>query len=233
MITKENQKVLQQTADGSYTLFIPEMDEHYHSVNGAVQESEYVFIQKGFDFRLCQGSCFPSGMRVLEFGFGTGLNALITWKHATEKSLCSIQYYTIEKYPLDTNVALKLQYGHQVWPEEEDGFSRLHDASWDKDVMLSDRFLLHKIYGDFRQVVLPEHIDLVYFDAFAPDKQQGIWEEDLFQRIYSVMNPGGVLTTYCAKGTVRRIMQKVGFIVERLPGPPGKREMLRAVKKFE
>lgn len=221
---------LQQTADGSFTLFVPELDEHYHSVNGAVQESEYVFLQTGLDYFLRSSGESSEALRILEFGFGTGLNALLTWKHVVQAHLLNVEYFSIEKYPLPVDMAMKLQYGNNVWPENASCDLLLHEAAWDEDVRLSERFVLHKIRGDFRQVDFPEGIDLVFFDAFAPDKQSGIWEEDLFCRIYAKMKLGGVLTTYCAKGVVRRMLQAAGFVVERLPGPPGKREMLRATK---
>lgn len=221
---------LQKTADGSYTLYLPEMDEHYHSVNGAVQESEYVFLRMGLDGWLEQFNSTLPCLRILEFGLGTGLNALLTWRAAVQNGL-HVSYYTIEKYPLELNVVSALAYGAKIWPDNQSCDLQLHEAVWNQDVFLSEQFLLHKIKGDFHDVDWPDHVDLVYFDAFAPDKQPGIWKEELFRRLFRRMNPGGILTTYCAKGAVRRMMQAVGFTVERLPGPPGKREMLRAWKE--
>lgn len=221
---------LQQTADGSFTLFVPELDEHYHSVNGAVQEAEHVFLQTGLEYFL-HSSRSTSALRILEFGFGTGLNTLLTWKRIEQTHLLDVAYFSVEKYPLTVDMAMKLQYGKNIWPENASCDLLLHEAEWDKDIRLSEHFVLHKINGDFREVDFPKQIDLVFFDAFAPDKQSGVWEEDLFCRIYAIMKPGGVLTTYCAKGAVRRMLQAAGFFVERLPGPPGKREMLRATKR--
>jgi tRNA U34 5-methylaminomethyl-2-thiouridine-forming methyltransferase MnmC len=210
---------IQLTADGSHTLFIPEMDEHYHSVNGAVQESYHVFIEAGL--RRMKGS-----VRVLEIGFGTGLNAFLTLLHAD----VPVEYYTVELYPLPFDVVCSLNYGEIICPGKEELFRSLHTAAWDMSVKITDLFTLHKIQGDSNTCVLPGDIGLVYFDAFAPDKQPEMWNQDIFNKLYQSMIPGGVLTTYCAKGSVRRMMQKAGYSMERIPGPPGKREMLRATK---
>lgn len=213
------------TADGSHTLFIPEMDEHYHSVNGAIQESHHVFIHSGLH------AVSKTEVRVLEIGFGTGLNALLTWKDAECSGRYShIDYYAVELYPLDAILAASLNYGGLAWREEAGRFNRLHDAGWDCPVSLSDRFTLHKIKGDARLCGFPRGINLVYFDAFAPGKQAGMWELPLFERLYDAMEEGGILVTYCAKGEVRRRMQSAGFNMQRLPGPPGKRHMLRGSK---
>lgn len=216
-------RVLQVTADGSHTLFVPEMDEHYHSVNGALQESMHVFFHAGWDF------LSRKNIRILEFGFGTGLNALLALCRASEEQ-SSVSYYTIEKYPIDAELLLQLNYAGMLGVREYDWFGRLHSCAWDCDVKLTENFTFHKKLGDFAEVVFPEHVDLVFFDAFAPDKQPEVWTQELFDRIYRVMTPGGVLVTYCAKGVVRRMLQSAGFEVQRIPGPPGKREMLRAIR---
>lgn len=214
---------LMETADGSHTLFVPELDEHYHSVNGAVQESVHVFLRAGFD-----RVTLPS-LRVLEFGFGTGLNAFLTLLAAREQGK-RVVYTSIEKYPLPAGLSGRLNYGDLLCPSDPALFSRLHTAAWDEDVMLSSSFTLHKIHGDYNECRWEDGVDLVYFDAFAPDKQPEVWNQQLFERIYRSMHDGGVMVTYCAKGAVRRMWQAAGFTVERLPGPPGKREMLRGTK---
>lgn len=214
---------LQETADGSHTLFIPEMDEHYHSVNGAVQESRHVFIEAGLR-RLEKKELI-----VFEVGFGTGLNAFLTLLDAEENDR-TVVYHSVELYPLDQEFVRLLNYAEIIAPEKKELFSRLHSAEWDTEVRITDRFILHKIKGDSNQMEIPSGIDLVYFDAFAPDKQPEMWNQSIFNALYLRMNEGGILTTYCAKGVVRRMMQKAGYSVERIPGPPGKREMLRAIK---
>ncbi len=214
---------LQLTSDGSHTLYMPDMDEHYHSVNGAIQESEHVFIEAGLH-RLSKKE-----IRVLEIGFGTGLNAFLTLLDSMQTDV-NITYYSMELYPLDTALVQNLNYGKVLCAGEEDLFMALHEAPWNQSASITPNFTLHKMKGDCNQAELPEEIDLVYFDAFAPDKQPEMWNQELFNKLYFRMNAGGILTTYCAKGAVRRTMKESGFSVERIPGPPGKREMLRATK---
>lgn len=214
---------LQLTSDGSHTLYLPGMDEHYHSVNGAIQESRHVFVEAGLH------QLRSSEIHLLEIGFGTGLNALLTLLDAGEKGV-NIHYTAIELYPLPLPLIRQLNYGKKLSPENERLFLLLHEAAWEHPVTITDRFTLHKIKGDFNHSPFPPKTDLVYFDAFAPDKQPDVWNLPLFERLYIAMSVGGVLTTYCAKGMVRRMLQSVGFEVERIPGPPGKREMLRARK---
>ncbi|RHJ79578.1 tRNA (5-methylaminomethyl-2-thiouridine)(34)-methyltransferase MnmD [Parabacteroides sp. AM08-6] len=214
---------LQLTADGSHTLFLPDMDEHYHSVNGAVQESRHVFIEAGLHH------LEREKVKVLEIGFGTGLNAFLTLLDA-EAAGREIYYYTVERYPLDAGLTEALNYGELVCAEKKSCFHALHLAEWGKPVRVSTHFVLHKLQGDSNKMELPAEIDLAYFDAFAPDKQPEMWNQEIFDKLYACMTTGGILTTYCAKGAVRRMMKEAGYAVERIPGPPGKREMLRAVK---
>ena len=214
---------LQETADGSHTLFIPEMDEHYHSVNGAVQESRHVFIEAGLHRQE------KKDITVFEVGFGTGLNTYLTLLDAENEDR-SVDYFSVELYPLDPALVRALNYGDMICPEKKMLFTALHSAAWNEPVKITDHFTLHKIQGDNNSCTLPEDMDLIYFDAFAPDKQPEMWSQEIFDRLYAHTSEGGILTTYCAKGVVRRMMQKAGYSVERIPGPPGKREMLRAIK---
>ncbi len=209
--------ILQQTADGSATLFVPGLDEHYHSVKGARTESVHVFIDMGLR------ACPVAAPRVLEVGFGTGLNALLTWDEA-ERARRPVFYTTLELYPLRLDEALSLGYGGRL--------RALHEAEWEREVLLSPCFTLCKRQADFTTLPLPAGaFDVVYFDAFAPDKQPAMWTEERFAALFAALSPGGILATYCAKGEVRRRLQRAGFCVERLPGPPGgKREILRARK---
>ena len=216
---------IEKTADGSYTLFVPELDEHYHSVKGALTESEHIFINMGL-----KHSSAPSP-RILEIGFGTGLNAFLTSLEA-EKDNRSIFYTTIEKYPLDMETIKLLDYPELIAPEESKLFYSIHNAGWNSPQTISGNFTIEKIEGDFTEYRFRNGYDIIYFDAFAPEKQPEMWSQTLFNNLYEILNYDGILTTYCAKGAVRRMLQEAGFIVERLPGPPGgKREILRGTKK--
>ena len=217
---------LEQTADGSNTLFVPELNEHYHSVKGALTESEHIFIRMGLEHH-------PSpSPHILEIGFGTGLNAFLTLL-AAGKSGRTVYYTTLERYPITPELANCLAYPEQISPEHATAFRTLHTAPWEKDVPLTLFFTLHKVQTDFTTYTFPDLYDIIYFDAFAPEKQPEMWSPELFTRLFTHLNPGGILTTYCAKGIVRRTLQAAGFTVERLPGPPeGKREILRASKRF-
>lgn len=211
------------TSDGSHSLYVPEIDECYHSTNGAIQESRHIFIEAGFNH------CSKLDISVLEIGFGSGLNALLTFLEAEKKEL-RIHYTALEKYPVDSETVALLNYPALTDEKAISVFQQMHDCDWDKTIALSDFFELEKIECDFTDFQLQEEYDLVFFDAFSPEKQPEMWTEDQFEKIYNHCCKGAILTTYCAKGAVRRVLQKVGFSVERLPGPPGKREILRAVK---
>lgn len=207
------------TADGSPTIYIPEMEEHYHSIKGAVTESRHIF-------RDCGLLHHPKKeVRVLEIGFGTGLNAAIS-------ALCPekvVDYLTLELYPLSEDMMLKAQEGSEH-PELR---AKIREAEWSVRTQITPNFFITKIQTDFTNpdLPLPQNIDVVYFDAFAPEKQPEMWSDDCFKRVFDAMNSGGILTTYCAKGEIRRRLQATGFAVERLAGPPGgKREILRATK---
>lgn len=216
---------IEPTADGSRTLFVPELNEHYHSVKGALTESEHIFIRTGLRH------CARRDARVLEIGFGTGLNAFLTLLEAG-KTGRHIHYTTIERYPLDDNIIKELRYPELIAPEQAGLFRELHQTEWNVPQEITPHFALLKIEGDFTRSVFEGDYDVVYFDAFAPEKQPEMWSQPLFDYLYTAMNEDGILTTYCAKGSVRRMLQAAGFTVERLPGPPeGKREILRATKK--
>ena len=215
---------IELTADGSNTLFVPELNEHYHSVKGALTESEHIFIRMGLEHH-------PSpSPRVLEIGFGTGLNAFLTLLYA-DKAQRLVHYTTLERYPVPSELIEQLDYPERICPERVADFYALHRAAWEEDVQITPYFTLHKIQTDFTTYGFPDKYDVIYFDAFAPEKQPEMWTQALFARLFECLNPEGILTTYCAKGVVRRTLQVVGFTVERLSGPPeGKREILRASK---
>ena len=212
---------LKLTEDGSYSLYVPEIDECYHSSHGAIQESRHIFIEAGLK------QCLKDEICILEVGFGTGLNAFLALVEA-ERSGKEIRYITLEKYPVEAEKAMLLNYPELIDSEKQTVFNALHASEWNKPVEIMPYFTIQKIESDFTQYVHSLQYDVVFFDAFSPEKQPEMWSEEQFEKLYKSCNFGAVLTTYCAKGVVRRAMQKAGFKVERLPGPPGKREILRA-----
>ena len=207
------------TEDGSHTLFSERFGEHYHSLHGAIQESRHIFINAGL--RECNVKC-PS---ILEVGFGTGLNALLSCIESVENNL-TISYSSLELFPLNQMEVTMLNYPDELGYEQE--FQDMHKSPWDQLVQITESFRLKKMKADLKTVVLLERFDLIYFDAFSPEVQPNLWTDQVLEKLASYTNSGGILTTYSAKGAVRRALQSVGFHVERIPGPPGKREMLRA-----
>lgn len=206
---------IRSTADGSPTLYLPEMDEHYHSVKGALTESRHVYVDSALRHRAASLSA-GEPLRLLEIGYGTGLNAALS----EAAQCCRLHYISLELHPLEPESVP--DYGVA-------SLKAMNNAAWDTPVEISPVFTLEKRRADFLRATLPAGIDVVYFDAFAPEKQPEMWTVDSLRRVVDVMNPGAVLTTYCAKGSVRRMLQSLGLTVERLPGPPGgKREILRA-----
>lgn len=215
---------LEQTADGSFTIYVPEMDEHYHSVKGALTESQHIFIDMGLKHSPV------TNPHILEIGLGTGLNCFLTLLTAEEIQR-KIHYTGIERYPLSMEIIHQLNYPTLINRGHDTDYFAIHEAEWGTDANLTPWFTLHKIEGDFTCYDFEGGYDIIYFDAFAPEKQPEMWEQSLFDKLYQALNDGGILTTYCAKGVVRRMLQSAGFVVERLPGPPGgKREILRATK---
>ena len=211
------------TNDGSHTIYIKELDEHYHSIHGAISESTFIFINAGFCF------CTADPLNILEAGFGTGLNALLTAMKSISGNR-EVNYTSIEKYPLCDDIIGSLNY-HQF--TSEDGkriFDLIHAAPWDKKVNICKNFNIEKIKTDLISYPLSGEYDLVYFDAFGPDKQPAMWTYDVFSRIAAATKKGGVLVTYSVKGEVKRNLRACGFEVNLLPGPPGKRQIMRAIK---
>jgi tRNA U34 5-methylaminomethyl-2-thiouridine-forming methyltransferase MnmC len=216
---------LKNTGDGSATLFLPELNEHYHSMNGAVTESNHVFLANGYDFH-------PSKQPVVfEVGFGTGLNCLLTARQALLQKRPTF-YISVEKFPLKQKIINQLNYGSLIQENGNQLFKIIHECEWNIPVEISSWFTLLKLKTDFAagDWTLPQKCDIIYFDAFGPDKQPEMWAEEFFFRLFNNSFNGGVLVTYSAKGEVRRRMVNAGFKVERLPGPPGKKEMLRGIK---
>ncbi|MDO4707030.1 MAG: tRNA (5-methylaminomethyl-2-thiouridine)(34)-methyltransferase MnmD [Porphyromonadaceae bacterium] len=219
---------LRQTHDGSSTLYNVTIGEHYHSLHGALQESQHIFLKAALEYRASRDQV---PLSILEVGFGTGLNALLTFLWA-ERMRRSVTYTTLELYPISPELAGELVYELEGISSERirECLCRLHAAPWGEVVELTSYFRLFKQQIDLRYYEPRSSVDVVYFDAFSPDIQPELWMECIFDRLYRATAPGGVLTTYSAKGEVRRRLQRAGYQVERLAGPIGKREILRASK---
>lgn len=215
------------TEDGSHTIYLPEIDEHYHSVHGAIQESLHIYIGEG----LLQTT--KKELSILEVGFGTGLNAYLTYCYAIEKNI-SVNYFTLEKYPLNEAEYLQLNYPNTIFPEFSFVFEQMHRAEWNSAIKISSEFTLQKIKADLLafQFDTKSQFDLVYYDAFAPGKQPEMWTDSILHKVAAAVKNNGILVTYCAKGTVRRAFAAGGFKMERIPGPIGKKEILRGKKTF-
>ncbi len=215
------------TADGSTTIHLPEWNEHYHSIHGAIQEARHVFIEMGLK-KILESKI--SAISILEIGFGTGLNALVTWQE-TKNQPVKITYTGIEAYPVDEKELRKLNFSLEINEDKaREVFELLHTLPWEQPGILTSDFIIHKQKKFFQDITDREKYDLIYFDAFGARVQPELWTVDIFSRMFNALIPGGILVTYAAKGSVRRAMMEVGFRVEKLPGPPGKREMLRATK---
>jgi tRNA U34 5-methylaminomethyl-2-thiouridine-forming methyltransferase MnmC len=209
-----------QTGDGSPTIYVENLNEHYHSVFGARAESEHIFINAGLNY------LDYKNISILEIGFGTGLNTYLTLNMSMNRK---IRYYAIEKYPLEPEEWDALIYAHEKDPFSS-SFREIHSAPWGEWVSLNPGFELFKEKTDLKDFTPPPGQDLIYFDAFAPEVQPGLWTESIFQKLYECMKKGGVLLTYSVKGSVRKSLKNCGFDTEKLPGPTGKRHILRASK---
>lgn len=214
-----------KTKDGSHSLFVPELNEIYHSTNGAIQESNHIFI----DTALKQID--KKEISIFEVGFGTGLNALLTLDFGNKNNI-SINYYTIEKFPVNPKILNQLNYVELINQQLERDFIRMHQVDWNATFEINPNFILTKYKKDLLDFTPEFNYDIIYFDAFAPDIHPLLWSRNIFQTLFDHLNPGGVFTTYSAKGEVKRNLQAVGFDVKRIPGPPGKREITRAIKPF-
>lgn len=213
------------TADGSHSIRVPELNENYHSKFGAITESEHIFINAG----LLSVAENITTINILEVGFGTGLNALLTYYAAIKKNLY-INYTAIELYPLEWSLAKTLNYTTIINNSNADKiFQKLHLAEWDKKISVSDKFKIEKIHQNLTDYIPQRRsFDLIYFDAFGPDVQPELWSEQIFEKLAISLKPGGRLVTYSTKGDVKRALKKNNFTIEKLPGPPGKREIIRA-----
>lgn len=219
-------RTLLKTGDGSFTLHIPEWNEQYHSKHGAIAEALHVFIKEGLYHWLSVNE--STKISILEIGFGTGLNALLTYLES-EKHSWNIDYIGVEAFPLGMEEYQKMNYSEMLKSSDE-VFAKLHNSPWEEKTIISHNFKLLKQQKLFSEISEVNSIDLIYFDAFGIRVQPELWTEEIFCIMFNALKPNGVLVTYAANGNARRALQAVGFTVERLPGPPGKVEMLRATK---
>ncbi len=215
-----------ETEDGSHSLFSEQYGVSYHSKYGAIQETQHVFINAALRFK----AVIQKEISILEIGFGTGLNAYMTLLEATKRDL-AIQYTAIEAYPISLQQATALNYPTLLNDEVSSShFLQMHSADWAKSVPITEQFQFIKQQIKFEAIDFENQFDIIYFDAFAPNSQPELWEADLLGIMYKALKKDGVLVTYCAKGVVKRTLKAVGFQIEALKGPPGKREMTRAIK---
>ena len=221
-----------ETGDGSHTLLNTTLNETYHSRHGALCESEHVFIQHGLQHWLNTHTS-ASSIRILEIGLGTGLNAWLTVREAREHQSIQFHYTALEPYPLESEIIAQLNYTrHMSQDEEVSYFNTIHQTEWNTEVSLLNNFVLFKQQIALQDFVNTEGYDLIYFDAFAPNKQPELWELPVLEKCVDLLKPLGVWVTYSAKGQLKRDLKSLGLTVETLPGPPGKAEMVRATKSL-
>lgn len=216
------------TGDGSHSISVPELNVTYHSMHGAIQESMHVFIEAGLR---ASGLFEWTGVHsILEMGFGTGLNALLSLAEA-DKHRCRLYYTAIDLYPLEQASIQQLNYCDQPGlTSYKSLFEKMHSVDWEEMYEITDSFRLTKRKCDLLSFKTDDLFDIIYFDAFAPSVQPELWTEQVFEKLYHLLKNQGILVTYSSKGDVRRAMQAAGFIIEKIPGPKGKREMVRARK---
>lgn len=215
-----------ETQDGSHSIFSEKFGVSYHSKYGAIQETEHVFINAGLRPKAVQ----QSEIHIIDIGFGTGLNAFMTFLEAKKEGL-TIHYTGVEAFPISVKEARKLNYSNELnVPESQNDFMKMHEANWDETIAISEVFHLTKVKKQFQALTFENQFDVIYFDAFAPSSQPELWEIPLLQIMYDALKTDGVLVTYCAKGQFKRNLKAVGFTVEGIPGPIGKREMTRGRK---
>lgn len=211
------------TSDGSHTIRNRELNETYHSIHGAVQESMHVFIRNGLSY--FQHRTDSGVISILEVGFGTGLNALLALEYAHERKV-RLRYTTLEPFPLEKEVWSSLNYG----VNGRQHFTSIHEVTWGCDVAVTPMFTIVKQRTSLERAVLRENVDVIFFDAFAPSVQPELWAYDSLRKVTEKLNPGGVFVTYSARGQLKRDLKAMGLHIETLPGPPGKMQMVRATR---
>ena len=208
------------TKDGSHSLFVPDLNETYHSRNGAISESKHVFIKNALLMHP------ENNIKILEVGFGTGLNTWLTLENIGNKK---IHYTTLEPFPIKKEIYTKLNFNKFIHSNYK-LFIKTHTSKWNKNINLCNNFVLHKLNHPIQNYCPKKKFDIIYFDAFAPNKQSEMWTQEILEKCFKIINENGFLVTYCAKGKIKRLLQSIGFKLEVLKGPPGKREMIRARK---
>ena len=219
------------TKDGSHTVYNSELDESYHAYNGAVTESEYVYIENGLKYYLSsiEGS-IQKPIRILEFGFGTGLNTILTILES-QKLEQEIEYTTAEPFPLPSDIVKNLNHGDLLSAQTAEHFNRVHNAQWNQDVRLFNSFKLYKAHSRIEDLPIEtKPFDIIYYDAFAPSKQPDAWEIDVLRKCHTLLKTGGLLVTYCANGQFKRNLKSLDFKLDQIEGPMGRKEMTRAWK---
>lgn len=217
------------TADGSHSISIPEMNVTYHSIHGAIQESIHVFIKAGL-IKVLEQPSVQDDLKILDIGFGTGLNALLTLI-AIEETDVTVHYETIEPFPLDNDIVKKLNYCEILQRSDlQTKFELMHSS--EDEIEITDRFIFKRSNTQLKKFRTHELKNLIYFDMFDPKAQADLWTKEIFEKMFSMIAPEGILVTYSSKGEVRRAMRSAGFQVEKIPGPPGKKEIVRAIKNL-
>ncbi|MFK7948465.1 MAG: tRNA (5-methylaminomethyl-2-thiouridine)(34)-methyltransferase MnmD [Saprospiraceae bacterium] len=218
--------MLFETQDGSHSVFSDKYGVSYHSKYGAIQETQHVFINAGLRLKAVE----QSEISILEIGFGTGLNAFMTYLESEKRGL-TIDYIGVEAYPISMEIAKNLNFATQVQqPESQFVLNKIHEVEWERSVAINDHFKLTKVKKLFETLDYENQFDIIYFDAFAPTSQPELWQIPLLTSMYKALKQHGIFVTYCAKGQFKRDLKAIGFTVEAIPGPPGKREMTRALK---
>ena len=206
------------TKDGSNSLFNRELNEIYHSIHGAISESMHVFIKNGVKKHK------NKNISILEIGFGTGLNAILTLGNLDDKN---IEYTTLEPYPITKEIYHKLNF-YKYSNIKKDEYLKIHECEWGRKIAISKRFTIIKLIEKIGDFATKDKFNIIYFDAFAPNKQKEMWTREILEKCFNLLRNNGFLVTYCSKGYVKRLLQEIGFNVKNLPGPPGKREMIQA-----
>lgn len=226
MVSNMNENEIIETQDGSHSIFSHKFGVSFHSKYGAIQESQHVFIEAGLYRKILT----KKNISILEIGFGAGLNAFLTFLEAEKRNL-QVYYETVDAYPISLDQVKALNYPALLDDGNNSGiFLKMHELEWNKAHLLGDCFTLKKVLHRFEELEFEEQFDLIYFDAFSPEAQPELWEPHVLQKVFDALHPEGIMVTYCAKGAVKRTLKEIGFEVEALKGPPGKREMTRCEK---